>query len=166
MERWKVIKAYPKYSVSDKGRVINNHTGKILKPALDSCGYPFVCLCLDGRKHCVSVHRLVAGYFIPNPENLPEVNHKNNRKTDNRVENLEWCTHAKNINLSFEMGRNIYTRRRAVQCIETGIIYPSIRAAARAVGVSDIAIHKVIHGKTHRAGGLHWQTVETLTVSV
>ena len=71
--------------------------GRILKPQPAS-GYRQVILSVNGEKKWFSVHRLVAETFIPNPDNLPEVNHKNEDKYDNRVENLEWCSHSYNMN--------------------------------------------------------------------
>lgn len=91
--QWKPISRFPWYHVSSHGEVKNTRTGKILKQSLDHRGYCNVGL-PDNRLH--RVHRLVATEFIPNPHNLPYVNHKNGIKTDNRVENLEWCTPSQN----------------------------------------------------------------------
>jgi hypothetical protein len=85
MEIWKKIDGFETYSVSNKGRVRNDVTGRVLKPS-SVRGYQLVMLC-PGRK-MTRVHRLVAQAFIPNPDNLPQVNHINEDKTDNRVENL------------------------------------------------------------------------------
>jgi hypothetical protein len=71
--------------------------GKILKPSVNEFGYMFVCLSKNGKIKMMRVHRLVASAFIPNPENKPEVNHKNGVKSDNELSNLEWNTRIENV---------------------------------------------------------------------
>ena len=99
-EEWRVIKDYPNYMVSSFGRVKNVKFAKerILKQVITNDGYLRVGLYKTQKQTACSVHRLVAQSFIPNPDNLPQVNHKNEIKTDNRVENLEWCTNKYNVN--------------------------------------------------------------------
>lgn len=110
-EIWKPVVGYEGYyEVSNYGRVkrletrVNSNRGgravreKILKQIITKYGYLTVHLCVDNKRAKKKVHRLVAEAFIPNPLNLPCVNHKNEIKTDNFVENLEWCTVEYNNN--------------------------------------------------------------------
>lgn len=84
-------------SYSD-GRPDRHLASKIVKTSLDKDGYKLAHLSKEGKSVTFKVHRLVAEAFIPNPDNLPDVNHKNEDKSDNRIENLEWCTRAYNVN--------------------------------------------------------------------
>jgi hypothetical protein len=109
-EVWKDIPDYPNYQVSNYGRIKSLertiiykdgskhlYKEKILKPSNDKDGYLLIGLHKDNKCQVFRVHRLVALAFIPNPENLPIINHKNEIKTDNRVENLEFCSARYNV---------------------------------------------------------------------
>lgn len=86
------IKGYEgKYQVSDDGRVFNLTVKKYMTPQDDGRGYLFIGLSNQGKRKFFKIHRLVAQAFIPNPDNLPEVNHKDEDKHNNCVDNLEWC---------------------------------------------------------------------------
>lgn len=88
------------YEISNYGRVKslkrNTAREKIIKPRIGKDGYWYVTLCVNGKKHTYKIHRLVAILFIPNPNNLPQVNHIDGDKTNPRADNLEWCTASYN----------------------------------------------------------------------
>lgn len=98
-EVWKEVQGYPDYFVSDLGRVRSLKKGvfRILNP-MNNHGYKCVSLCQNGHVKIFLVHRLVANAFIPNPGNLPIINHKDENPSNNAVVNLEWCDNRYNIN--------------------------------------------------------------------
>jgi len=108
-EIWKDIQGFEGlYKISNFGRVLSFKKGKMKNLCIDKDGYLVVNLYKKNKNHNKKVHRLVADAFIPNPNNLPEVNHKNenNDKANNYVDNLEWCTKSKNMKHSFLVLKN------------------------------------------------------------
>lgn len=106
-EIWKSVKDFEGlYEVSNLGRIRSIGYGeiKILKGRDDGAGYLKVALFKDKKRHEAKVHRLVCNAFIKNRDNRPFVNHKNLIRNDNRLENLEWCTHSENIKHAYNMG--------------------------------------------------------------
>ena len=109
---WRDIKDYEGlYQVSGTGEVRSLISNRILVKC-NTGKYLQVTLCKDGKQKNFLVHRLVAEAFIPNPNNKPEVNHKSEVKTDNRVENLEWIWHKDNINHGTRTKRASETRKK------------------------------------------------------
>lgn len=90
----KQINGYPNYAISSDGIVYKN--GEEVSQHANGRGYNKVFLSVNGNRISKPVHRLVAEHFIPNPDNLPVVNHKNGNKIDNRIENLEWVSYKEN----------------------------------------------------------------------
>ena len=157
---------YDGYEVSTWGRVRSlnyKHTGKIeiIKQGDDGRGYLFVHLWKNRKQKTCKVHRLVAIAFIPNPDNLPEINHINENKHDNRVENLEWCTRKYNINHGTRTERQAKTRGKKVRCIETGVIYDSTRHVECETGLAHSSICQCCKGQRYKTvGGFHWEYVD------
>lgn len=118
MEEWKDVIGYEgKYQVTATGRIRTlNFKGtgltKELFPIKNRWGYLTIQLYKDGRYHHYGIHRLVALAFIPNPDNLPQVNHKDEDKTNNNVDNLEWCTAKYNSNYGTKNQRVNETKRK------------------------------------------------------
>jgi len=90
------------YFITEDGRVFSNKRGQLLelKCRVNEYGYSVVRLCLSGKSISKKVHRLVAETYIPNPDNLPQVNHKDENKLNNNVSNLEWCDSQYNTEYS------------------------------------------------------------------
>lgn len=130
---------------------------KILTPRKKPNGYLQVQIFKDNYH----VHRLVAEAFLDNPLNLPQVNHKDEDKTNNTVENLEWCSEKYNCNYGTGKKRAVERRmaKYAVINLETGIIYSCPMEAYRATGIHNDSITKVCSGKHKTAGGYHWEYV-------
>lgn len=165
-EIWKDIEEYENlYQVSSIGRVkslnYNHTTGKdrILKPAKDIYGYLYVSLCKQGKIKTHRIHRLVAEAFIPNPNNFPQVNHKNEDKTNNYVSNLEWCDRKYNCNYGTRNKRIAEKCSKQVLCVETGKIYPSTHQVEKQLGFAHQNIVNACIGKRKTCGGFHWKYV-------
>lgn len=163
MEIWKEIDGFGgRYKVSSHGRVASNWGGWDMKTPSIQNGYYFVDLYFKPIKKKVSIHRLVAMAFIPNPEGKPQVNHKDSNKLNNNVENLEWVTarenalHATHViktnhppkMMGYKLSEETIAKRRefykthpancakAVRCVQTGEEFSSLRKATERFNIS------------------------------
>ena len=163
MEIWKDIKGYEGlYQVSNLGRVKSldyNRMGveRLLVCRKNMMGYLQVVLCKDSKHKHHQVHRLVAQAFIPNPYGLPQVNHKDECKTNNVETNLEWCNAKYNCNFGTRNERRAKAQSKAVyQYAKDGSLvksYSSAREAERRTGYDNGNIVKCCNGKYKQAYG-------------
>ena len=191
MEEWRDIKGYEGlYQISNLGRVkslprkIRNQHCKneyIKTPIPDKDGYLRVTLYDRGRNKTYAIHKLVAIHFLDNPNNFPIINHKNEIRSDNRVENLEWCTNSENqihayknglkvqteeikkkiglSRLGKYKGRNSYNCKK-VKCVSTGEVFYSLNEAGEKYNISPSSITECCRGRHKTAKGLKWEYVE------
>lgn len=163
-EIWKPVVGWEgRYEVSSLGRVRSIstkwHRGIIRKFHIRGTGYYHVTFTRGNKSYNFYVHRLVAQAFIPNPENKPEVNHKDGNKLNNTVENLEWATYTENILHSYHvLGNDLKKNQKVkVRCLETNEVFTSIKEASIATGICNVCISAASKGKNNTAGGFHWQ---------
>lgn len=160
------------YDVTPDGRVFSFRSGKELLGCVDSDGYKKVSPRINGVKYQLKIHRLVAIKYLPNPNNLPQVNHKDGNKFNNHVENLEWCNAKHNINHAHQTGLSTNEHlKKAVKQIDpvTGDViatYSSYREASQTTGISETNISAVCRNYKPKnrpnprktAGGFRWET--------
>ena len=174
MEEWRDIKGYEGYyQVSNMGRVkslertvwdsrgyYKTVSEKIRKGRNDGWGYLFVSLYKDGKVKECRINRLVAQAFLPNPDNLPEVNHIDENKQNNCVDNLEWCSRSYNINHGTRNKKVAEKNSKPVFSVdkESGLImwWQSAIEASRQLGISQGNITQCCNGKRKSAGGHIW----------
>ena len=136
------------YAATSCGRIISYRTKKFLSPRKINSGYLRVALYKNGKVKDFLVHRLIAATYLDNPENLSQVNHKDEDKSNNSVQNLEYCDAAYNSN---------YSNAKKVICLETSKIFNSITEAAKAVDIDPSNISNCLASRRKTAAGLHWK---------
>ena len=166
-EIWKTIDGYSNYQVSNFGRIRavkqRYRNKQFLKPSVDKDGYLYVTLYNNKKKRSFKIHRLVANYFIPNPDNLPQVNHKDEDKTNNMAFNLEYCTASYNSSYGTRTKRSIKKKIKKVsQLFLDGTPYKeydSLTQAAYENGFCLSGISNVLHGRRANYAGYRWEFV-------
>lgn len=129
-----------------------------LKPTVRKDGYLEVKLYKDGERKGFLVHRLVAEAYIPNPDNLPQVNHiKEFEKDKNCISNLCWSTSKENVNYGTRNERAAEKFKKTIFCVELNKSFASASDAAKELAVSRSGISKCCCGTQKTAGGYHWR---------
>lgn len=172
-EQWKIAivngEEWKEYEVSTWGNVRSNQwskrhktSGHLLKIYYDRNNYGQVTFKVGDRKKTCYVHRLVAETWIPNPNGYTDVNHKDENPSNNHVDNLEWVSHKQNMNYGTQAKRGAETKKKRyntnqvfikVKCIDTGIVYSSIRQAEKETGYTGADIYDCCKR------GEHWEFI-------
>lgn len=144
------------YAITSCGKVWSYKRQRFLKASITGRGYLTVQLCKNGKRETRFIHRLVAEAYIPNPKNKKTINHKDECKINNYINNLEWMTYSENNNYGT---RNEKVSKK-VMCVETGEIFNSLREAGRKTGINNSSISRCCSGISLKtAGKYHWQYV-------
>lgn len=173
------ISDFPDYTIDEKGNIWSNKTNKYLKPYYNKLGYASVELFNKNGSKRISIHRLVAITFIPNPHNYPQVNHKDENPSNNNVENLEWCTAKYNMNYGegaktrhkkIDYTKSIYAInarnngkkvcRRVFQLSADGKVineFESAVEASKKTGIYKTNITRSARSSYLKAGGYKWE---------
>lgn len=156
MIEYKDIEDFPGYKIGNNGSVLSSkHRKGYIKTFPNPEGYMFVYLYKDNKKHVVSVHRLVAKYFVPNPNNYDCVNHKDENKANNNASNLEWCSHSYNRKYGTCEDRRSLTLSRIFAIdqydLQGNFIrrWHNAREAARGLGLKKNASTSIINCTNH-----------------
>lgn len=172
-EEYKRIKNYSHYRIHSNGSIYSEFINRFITPTEDSNGYLQNTLVDDcGNRKTIKTHRLVAMAFLPNPNNYPDVNHKDFNRKNNNVENLEWCTEEYNTHYTrdnnLEFNSNSYKKlsplsEEQVLLIPTLLNYGfSVKLISKLYNVGHITIRNIVSGKTWRWLKLNFSRKEFL----
>lgn len=163
-EKWEKIEGFDNYLISNYGNVKSIKNNIILKKSINKYGYIVYCLRKKNKGFVLYAHRLVAKTFISNPNNLPQVNHKDENKLNNRVDNLEWCTNIYNSNYGTR-GKRIAKKlsialKKPIKQIKNNKvikIWDSAKDVEEKTNIKRSNICKCLKGFRKSAGGFNWE---------
>lgn len=167
---WKPIPEYEElYEVSNFGQ-IKSIKGKtrtlnheiIMKQRIGHAGYHYVSLCKNGKRKFLKVHRLVIETF--NGKSNLEVNHKDGNKSNNALNNLEYCTHKENMAHAFE--NHLVKTQKQVICLDNKKIFPSMRQCAKDLHISEPQLQRVCTGKKHHVHNMRFMYLDDYNKSI
>lgn len=147
------------YAITEDGKVWSYKTKKFLSPGKHRNGYLQVALWTNNKPKYYFIHRLVAEAFISNPNNLPQVNYKDEDKTNNNVWNLEWCDRQYNMNYGTMRERSSRKKAKEVRCVETNMTYWCAKEAERQTGIWATHILEACKNSKKTAGDHHWEYI-------
>ena len=159
-EEWRLVEGTEDYYISNRGRFKRGK--KLRKISPDTEGY---LRCNIGHQK-FRIHRLVAQAFIPNPDNLPVVDHIDGNKKNNFVSNLRWVTHRENTQAAYDTGLNKGSRQKIILSVDgdgNGVLYDSQVAASEETGVPAKGISKVVRGVEPSRGGYRFVSLTSLS---
>lgn len=161
MEEWVIIEEAPRYLVSNQGRVFSTINKIVLSPGLAGKGYETIILMHNGQRLQRYIHILVAVVFVSGWFEGAEVNHKDTNKRNNAASNLEWSTHLENQQHASKMGvmANSGQKKTPIRIVETGEVFISQHACARAIGGLQSSIHACLSGRIKQYMGYTFEYV-------
>lgn len=156
---------FERYEITKDGKCINKETGKLKSTYISNSGYERVSLWINGISKKMSIHRLVAIKYLPNPDNKEFVNHKDGNKLNNNVDNLEWCTHKENMKHAFNNNLIHSKTTKVNQYDRYGKLikqWNSIDEACKTLNLNHSNICTTCKGNTNRklVGGYLWKYME------
>lgn len=154
LELWQDVKNYKGlYQVSNYGNIKNVKNNTLVKGWVNNYGYAMVSLTKNKQRKTALRSRIIAQAFLPNPMKKEHVNHKDENKLNNHVDNLEWVTQQENNAWGTRNERIGLSNRKKVYCHQTDTVYPSLTIAAKELGVGQPHISRVLKGKLKQTGG-------------
>ena len=168
---------FPQYLISRDGKVYTKYHSsdwKEMKPFKNNCHMGYMRISLidsEGKRRKIHIHRLIAETFIPNPQHLKCVNHKDENVMNNSVSNLEWCSHAYNNsygnhlkNCKKGLEKSLEIKRKPVVGVDTvgnEFYFSSLSEAGQKTGTFASNIYKCLKGERKRTGGFQWKIIQT-----